>query len=438
MKKIFILLTVFSVSACDVLDVKPNSSIHASDAFKDKRGIEKGILGAYSSFQNLSYYGRTYSLFTDLAADVLEHPQDATALEYNQVDNNAILPENGSVSGIWSSMYEGINVANNVIAKVPEMADMTEEEKAQALGELYFIRALNHFNLVNLFGDVPLKTEPTVGTSALDVPRTPKSDVVAKIIDDLVAAETRLVAGGPKVRASKYAASALLARVYLYTEKYDLARKKASEVIEKGGYSLIAYGDIFQDGSAETIFEVDFTDLNRNRIAEYNFPKSLNGRREVAPTATILNAYEAGDERYEASIAMEGALAYPIKYPNMAVGAENVIVLRLAEMYLIRAEAEARLEGDITAIQNDINAIRHRADLNDVGASSYSTLLQAIEQERLVEFAFEGHRWFDLVRTGRAMAVLPNVNSIDQTLFPIPLDELLTNKSQGMHQNDGY
>src|SRR5690606_1807863 len=106
MKKIVILLVVLAVSACDVLDVKPNSSIDASDAFKDKQGIEKGIRGAYSSFQNLSYYGRTFSLLPDLAADILEHPADATALEYNQVDNNAILPENGSVLGFWSSMYD--------------------------------------------------------------------------------------------------------------------------------------------------------------------------------------------------------------------------------------------------------------------------------------------------------------------------------------------
>jgi hypothetical protein len=119
MKKSFFLIILLSAaSACDVLDVKPQSSILASEAFKDKKGIEKGILGAYSSFQNLSYYGRTFLIFSDLAADNLDHPTDATALEYRQVDNNAILPENGSVDGIWSSIYEGINVANNVIVKV--------------------------------------------------------------------------------------------------------------------------------------------------------------------------------------------------------------------------------------------------------------------------------------------------------------------------------
>ncbi len=439
MKKIiFFIILLSAASSCDVLDVKPQSSILASEAFKDKRGIEKGILGAYATFQNLGYYGRTFLIFSDLAADNLDHPTDATALEYSQVDNNAILPENGSVANIWSSAYDGINVANNVIAKVPSMADMTEAEKNQALGELYFIRALNYFNLVNYFGDVPLKTEPTVGTGGLNVARTAKATVYQQIITDLLFAEQHLSPSGAKVRASKYAATALLARVYLYNGNYVLASEKATDVIDNGGYSITAYSDIFDDGSAESIFEIDFTDLNRNRIAEYNFPKSLNGRREVAPSPGLLAAYETDDERYTATIAFEGALAYPVKYDDLAIGADNVIVLRLAEMYLIRAEAETRLEGDIIEIQSDIDVVRDRAGLNGTDASTYNELLMAIENERRVEFAFEGHRWFDLVRTGRATEVLINVNNANQMLFPIPLDEILTNTSSGMQQNEGY
>lgn len=427
-----------TITSCDVLDIKPQSSILGTDALKDKKGIEKGILGAYTSFQALSYYGRSYFIFSDLASDNLEHPADATALEYAQVDNNVILPENASIAGIWSSCYEGINIANNIIDKVPGIADMTDAEKNSALGELYFIRALNHFNLVNYFGDVPLKITPTDGTGALNVARDPVSDVYKQIIDDLTFAEQHLAAStAVKVRASRYAAKALLARVYLYKGDYAKAKEKATEVIA-GDYDLIDYEEVFSDGSAESIFEIDFTDLNRNRIAEYNFPKSLNGRREVAPTASLLNAYETDDVRYEASIDFAGALPYAIKYDDLSKGADNVIVLRLAEMYLIRAEAETKREGDIDAIQADINEIRHRADLADTDADTYGELLLAIEQERRVEFAFEGHRWFDLVRTSRALDVLPNVESINQTLFPIPLAEIVTNKNPGMKQNDGY
>jgi len=177
---------------------------------------------------------------------------------------------------------------------------------------------------------------------------------------------------------------------------------------------------------------------NRNRIAEYNFPKSLNGRREVAPTPEILNAYESGDEREAASIAFEGSLAYAIKYDDLSTGTDNVIVLRLSEMYLIRAEANAKLAQNLSSVQDDINTIRNRADLGDTPAGSYPALLNAIEQERWVEFAFEGHRWFDLVRTDRAMDVLPNVTKLSKTLFPIPLSEIITNTNPDMKQNPDY
>lgn len=441
MKKLFFLTILLSAaSSCDVLDVKPQDAILASEAFKDKKGIEKGILGAYSAFQNLSYYGRSYLIFSDLAADNLDHPVDATAVEYTQVDNNAILPENGSIDGIWTSAYEGINIANNVIERVPTMSDdeMTAEEKEKALGELYFIRALNHFNLMNYFGNIPLKTTPTVGTSNLDIARSAKADVYDQIIEDLTYAEAHLPAGGEKVRASHYAATALLARVYLYKGDYDLAITKATDVIDHGGYQIIPFQDVFADGSAESIFEIDFTNLNRNRIAEYNFPKTLNGRREVAPSPGLVNLIDEDDLRDTVTLKFAGPLPYANKYNDLSIGADNVIVLRLAEMYLIRAEAATMLEGETDDIQADINVIRTRAGLDDTEADTYTELLRAIENERRIEFAFEGHRWFDLVRTGRAVDVLANVRNTDQTLFPIPLEEIQTNKSPGMIQNDGY
>ncbi len=424
--------------ACDVLDVKPLTSIPAEDALKDKKGIDKAVRGAYTSFQGLSYYGRTFLIFSDLAADNLENPIDGTAADYRQVDNNNILPENGAVGSIWGIAYEGINAANNVIAAVPDVPDMTDAEKNNAIGESSFIRALNHFNLVNLFGAVPLKTEPTSGTANLSAPRSSVESVYTQIINDLKFAESNITVTA-KTRASRYAAKALLARVYLYHGDYALAAAKATEVIE-GPFDLVDYAEIFgDDGSGETIFEIDFTDLSRNRIAEYNFPKTLNGRREVAPTTDLLDAYESGDVRYDASLAFAGQLPYAIKYDDLSIGADNVIVLRLAEMYLIRAEALARSNSnDLQAIRDDIDVIRNRADLPGTPANTLTDLLRAIEKERRVEFAFEGHRWFDLVRTQRAVDVLPNVNNNNQMLFPIPLGELLTNTDPQMTQNPGY
>lgn len=440
MKKIFILITgLMFFASCDVLDVKPYDRISDDAAFKDKEGIEKGILGAYAPFQNFSYYGRAYLIFSDLSADNLENPVDGTSADYREIDNNNILPENGGVLGIWSSAFESINNANNVIAHVPGMSDMTEEEKQVALGELYFIRALNHFNLMVYFGDVPIKITPTLSPADVNIPRKPKAEVYAQIVEDLEYAADHLTTSSVKVRASKYAAVALLARVHLYMENYAEAIARATEVIDDGGYTLIEnYIDVFTDGSAESIFEIDFTVQNRNRIAEYNFPKSLNGRREVAPTSDIVNAFESGDERNAASIKFEGSLPYAIKYDDLSTGADNVIVLRLSEMYLIRAEANAKLTQNLSSVQDDINTIRDRAELGDTPANTFPELLEAIEQERWVEFAFEGHRWFDLVRTDRAMDVLANVTEAYKMLFPIPLSEIITNTNPDMKQNDGY
>ena len=442
MKKILFILSIFSLvaPACNVLDVEPQSSIPASEAFKDKQGIERGILGAYSSLQSLSYYGRTYAIFSDLAGDNLTHPANATSVSYAEVDNNAILSENVTVDGMWGAIYDGINVANNVIVQVPKMSDMTDAEKNKALGELYFLRALHHFNLLNYFGAIPLKTTPTVGVENVNVARDPVDAVYAQIIQDLRFAGENLPAGGPKIRAGKHAANALLARVYLYKKDYENAIAYATQVIDNGGYELLEnYGDIFaSEGTSESIFEVDFTALDRNRIAEYNFPLTLNGRREVEPSTDLIAAYTASDKRKAASIAFAGTLPYAIKYDDLSTGADNFIVLRLAEMYLIRAEARAALNGPADLIREDLNTIRNRAGLGNVTTSSYPELLAAIETERRLELAFEGHRWFDLVRTGRAVDVLPTVTSINQTLFPIPLSELLSNTNPGMTQNPGY
>src|SRR5690606_12187342 len=143
---------------------------------------------------------------------------------------------------------------------------------------------------------------------------------------------------GVKTRATKYAAKALLARVYLYKGDYAQASTLASEVIEEGNYTILPnYADIFAgDESSESIFEIYFSQTERNRIAEYNFPKSLNGRREVQPDPSVLAAYEVNDSRYNASVAFAGIEPYAIKYDDLSLGADNFIVIRLAEMYLIR------------------------------------------------------------------------------------------------------
>jgi hypothetical protein len=440
--KLLILMALLMplVSSCNVMDVESEDSIPADKAFKDKKGIEQGILGSYDALQSLSYYGRTFSILPDLSSDDLKHPSEATSTDYAEVDGHVILPENSAVEGIWNSIYNTINTANSVIVKVPGMSDMTEEEKNNALGELYFIRALCHFNLVNLFGAVPIKTSPTVGVSNLNAKRDAVEEVYNQIITDLIfAAENLPASTSTKVRATQYAAKALLARVYLYEKNYSAAYQKANDVLQNGGYTFVDnYADIFAaDGSAETIFEIDFASDDRNRIAEYNFPKTLNGRYEVAPSALLISAFSSSDARKNVTIAFDGVNAYAKKYDDLSTGADNVIILRLAEMYLIRAEAQAHMDNPVIKnIQDDINAIRNRAGLDNTSASTVSELLTALEDERRLEFAFEGHRWFDLVRTGRATTVIDGFDDNRMTLYPIPSSEVLTNNL--MTQNPGY
>ena len=217
------------------------------------------------------------------------------------------------------------------------------------------------------------------------------------------------------------------------------AYAKADDVIQHGGYVLLPdFATVFSgDGSAETIFEVEFNELDRTRIAEFNFPKTLNGRAEVKADPGLVATYTSSDERLATSIAYNGTYAYAKKQNDLSLGNQNVIVLRLSEMYLIKAEAEANMPtAVISNIQSALNEIRHRANLGDTDAATISELLLAIEQERRLEFAFEGHRWFDLVRTNRAVDVLPGVTKATQMLFPIPLSELNTNSL--MTQNTGY
>ena len=215
MKKISIIVMVLMTAmSCNTLEVEPQNSIPADGAFQTKNDIDRGILGAYASFQSLGYYGRIYGIYSDLAADNLIHSPDATASDNAEVDNNNILPENGFVRGMWISCYDGIN------------------ERNAALAELYFIRALNHFNLLNYFGAIPLKLQPTVGVTGLDAPRNSVNEVYAKIIEDLTFASVYLRSSGVKTRATKYAAKALLARVYLYKGDYAQAATLATEVID--------------------------------------------------------------------------------------------------------------------------------------------------------------------------------------------------------------
>jgi hypothetical protein len=347
---------------------------------------------------------------------------------------------NSAALGMWGAFYTGINRANKLLAAIPNVSGLSSTQQSQIRGEVLYIRALHYSQLVSYFGGVPIVTEPTegVGEQSL-VARSSVQEVYAFIEKDLEEAAALLPTARVNGRATQGAANALLARVYLEDGKYAQARDKATAVISSNLYQLVpVYRNLFATkNSAESIFELQYSINNSNSQAFWFYPVALTGRYGYAPSNGLFNAYSAGDTRRDASIAVTGTnTRYGNKYFRIANGDDNIIVSRLAEMYLIRAEANARLNADPAAVRADINIVRRRAGLSDLPATvtSQTALFDAILQERRVEFAMEGHRFFDLRRLGRAQQVLGIAEN--RLVWPIPLDEISANPN--LTQNPGY
>lgn len=441
-KYFLIILIMASTSCVNVLDVEPAQSISPDEAIKDKTGIERALTGSYSALHYLGTYGRYHLIVSDLSADNLDWV--ATNVAYSEIGENKINADNPIVESIWAANYDGINRVNNILNKLPEIGDISDAERAQYEGEALFLRALLHFNLANYFGGVPIKTLPTLDLTNIDQARDSRDEVYEQVINDLLGAEARLSLSAEAGRASSFSASALLARAYLtrfhFSGIQDLAAKaieKADRVINEGAFTLASnYADLFNGNNTEPIFQVVFDAQNYNRLAQNFFPISLSGLYIIAPSPGYMTCYDSSDSVRLNNSALFDAenKPYCFKYRDIVTGTDRVLVLRLAEMYLIKAEALAYSNGNVEEIKGNINMIRSRAGLPPTEANTIPDLKLAIENERRYEFAFEGQRWHDLVRTGRAATVI----GIEEkyTLYPIPLSEMQTNKK--MTQNEGY
>ena len=275
---------------------------------------------------------------------------------------------------------------------------------------------LTTFNLVRYWGDVPLITTPTKTTDDILVSRANQDQVYTLIETDLDEATLDLpeTATG---RATKWASKALMARVALHRHDYETAAALCGEIIDAKKFVLIAdYRLLFATkNTQESIFELQYDPVNANGLAFWFLPTSLGGRNEVGPRgagSTLESAYEPGDRRKDASISPGGLLlegrSFPagtgIKYYR-STRDDNVLVIRYAEILLIRAEAFAQL-GNLSESLSLLNQIRLRAGLDPLEIEDQTTLLEAIAHDRRVELAMEGHRWFDLNRTGQAQNVL--------------------------------
>ena len=434
-----LIVTVSLIWSCNVLDHTPELNITDDQAFVNRNSAVSALNGAYNSLQGNSYYGRDYNAFGYLPADNVQW--SGSFNYYQQFDANSLTADNQTISSTWGAIYTAINSANNIIAEVQQVEDhlFTEEDRNRIQGEAYFIRALAYFDLARAWGGVPLKLTPTRSPEdGVGLGRSSLAETYRQVLSDLIEAEALLPDAVDRNRATRHTVYALRARLHLYLEEWEQAGIYAGELIEHPSYTLAgSYPEFVENkNTSESILELAYSNSNRNGHNGYFLPSSHGGRLEWRPTdefVAVVTDEEIGGNR-SVLVATSGDVVYGNLYHRSSNGDDPAYILRLAELYLIRAEARAQ-QGDIDGSQEDLNAVRNRAGLDDTEAGTAEGLLLAIEEERRIEFAFEAHRWFDLVRTGRAGEVL-GVTDQRKWVFPLPLGDIDTDPD--LDQNDGY
>lgn len=436
---LFIHMLILFSSCQKGLVVVPNNAIPTSAAIVDVGTARAAIIGTYDAVQN--YYASNYPTLGTITADNVIF--NGTLSQYLQLDQNAIPADNVVTVATYQGIYKAINSANSVIAYVPAVSDplLTDAEKNKILGEAYFIRALAYFDLGRGWGGVQLQLKPTIRLSDLKgTKRSTLDQTYDQVLADLAKAEQLLPEDATtRNRAQQSTARALRARLHLYRKQWADAESDATLVIKNTKYTLVnPYKTFFTVPflSSESVFELTFTANDKNSFWNLWYPSSLGGQFTLKPSDAIvakLNNPNIGGTR-NALIAGSGSSVYGVLYNTSATSTDPSYVIRIAELYLIRAEARAQ-QNNLDGALADLNAIRNRAGVTNSTATTQADILQAIEDENSVEFAFEAHRWFDLVRTGRAGAVLGLTNK-DYWLFPIPLSDVLSDPD--VTQNPGY
>ena len=433
-----LLLAALLVPACDgFLEVEPETFVSTDDFYENESQVTLAVNGLYADVQGL--YGTLQWAYGEFRSDNTSfqfNPDDRGGSDFEAIDWFLLAPDNPNVAAYWNSAYNGIARANFILASVEDVPFEDEATAAQRTSEAEFFRAFHYFNLVRLYGDVPIVTEPVTSPEAsAEFQRRPVADVYGEVIlPDLQAA----VAGLPEVaapagRLTRGAAQTLLAKAHLEREDWAAAEEPLRAVVGSGQYALLDdYADVFDPGNAgnaEVIFSVQYVGGNDDgeaanfmvRFAPYNSGTQVIGQGVEGfggvgsrsgvnqPTQDLIDAYEEGDVREAASLSTffltaEGDTVrepYIEKYCCYMVKAgqesANWPVFRYADVLLMLAEALLE-QGNAGEALVYVNEVRARAGLDALGALTE----EALRQERRVELAFENHRWFDLVRWGVA------------------------------------
>lgn len=471
MKKIFsrsaamlVLGLSLGLSACDdKLDIDPAQSIDATTALGNESNVGSAVVGMYAQMGSSTLYGTDLILVPELMAPDNYIQWQGSFQNFTQLVRRTTNANNATAETTWRGAYETINQANLIIEALPVVT--TPRLKSQYEGEARFVRGLMHFELVRLYGKqyepggvnaqlgVPINLIPvkTVEEASTALPRATVAEVYAQVISDLTEAIELLPEENP-TRATTFTAQALLARVYLQQGNFAQARILADEVINESGRSLApTLSSVFTGrNTSESLFEIQQNDQNNAGTANAGLATHFSsigqqGRGDVRVLPAFADLYEETDARGTASLLYEGTgtnrAAGQLRTGKWIAYGQNIPVIRLAEMYLIRAETAFRT-GDVTTALEDINLIRTRSNATPLTAAQLT--LDSILRERQLELAFEGFRLHDLKRTrtnifvpatGSNPASEVNINS-NILVLPIPQREINVNAS--LVQNPGY
>lgn len=441
-------LCTLNVSCNKIVTVTPPiDQITSKAVFSSDKSAVASIDGLYSQIMgtNLTIANGGVSIYCGLSADDIFNTTPRSDLDPFRI--NLIPVTNAAIETFWSSSYTNIYQANAIIEGL-SASNVTDSLKSQLLGEAKFIRALYYFYLSNLYGDVPLITTTDYHLNA-NMGRTPIAQINSQIETDLKDAVTLMAINYPspeKVRPNKMAAAALLARLYLYEKNWALSAAQCDVVINSGIYSIEPdLNSVFVANDQEAILQLMPVNNIFNTTEGFYFIPNPGIIPTYAVDSVLLKAFEPNDQRkinwLNSAIVNGQTYYYPFKYKvgNSSTVTEYNVVLRLSELYLIRAEARANLN-DVGGAQNDLNVIRNRAGLGNTSASDQPSLTDSILHERQTELFCEwGNRWLDLKRLGLSDAVLGSEKLTWKSTavkYPIPLVEITAN--QALNQNAGY
>jgi hypothetical protein len=496
MKHIIILLILLVTTGCseDFLTQYPETSLNEGSFYTSEDDFVGLANGLYTPMRD--YNKSAFWVLAEVASDntsfMFNASENASAANLQRADFflNTAATES-TFDSFWTLSYNGVTRCNKLLAEISRPVAWSKDAiKERTIGEAKFMRALYYFNLVRLFGGVPLVIQPIDYKEAMDIPRSGTTEVYNFIVKDLTEAVVHLdqaEAVKQMGRANRGAAQSLLAKVHLTLKNYPAAEPLLKQVIDSGEFELLRnYADVFDPKNKnhkESIFAVQFSENNANmahdlifRFVPHTSKGEITQRPAIAinnsahgwnmPTKDLLNAFEAGDLRKAASIGnwtgpdYDGevrSIAYcnkykaPVSAPDRRTG-DNVLVIRYSDVLLMYAEVLNELNRTTDAA-GFVEKVRNRAGLiQPISAQSKSAMQELIAKERQVEFCFENQRWFDLLRTGKALEVMTAhgirekaqkafipasafVMTAEKLLFPIPNIQVAIS---GLSQNPGY